>query len=168
MKKRQFWIKLFLSISVLLIFLSLGAALWLWAGYERTSIPYELIPTAEYLMKNPATQPDFLNSFPQPGSTVKSGDWTYVCLSYNPQYEDLPKLQATYNWTRLYLNGQRLPQSEISGSHFGTITGACLQIGYSSHLPSGLYLFRVQVSSSLNEFFTSDPKLSYEWAYRVE
>ncbi len=168
-KRSCTWMKALLTIPVVLIFVSIGVAWWIWGGYEQSYIPNHLIPTAEFLMKQPVIEPEILNVFPRPGSVVKSSEVTYVCLHYEPQYEDRTKLQSTYNWTRLFLNGQRIPQSRISGSLlFGAIMGGCLQISYFSPSPSGLHLFRIQVGTSFNDFLNPDPKLSYEWAYRVE
>ena len=111
--------KFLFILPIVLLVISLLIAWWIWGGYEQSSIPNQLIPTAEFLMKQPVFEPSILNVFPRPGSINKSSEWTYVCLHYDPQYEDSEKLRATYNWTRLYLNGQRLPQSNIGGSMIG-------------------------------------------------
>jgi hypothetical protein len=169
MKKRwRIWLKMFFSIPVVLIFLSVGVVWWLWGGYIRTSIPDDLVPTAEYLMNQPIVEPLSLKVFPKPGTITKSNDRTYVCITYNPQYKDATKLQLTYTWTRIYLNGQRIPQSEISGSTVETIPQGCLEISYDLHLPSGIHLFHIQVNKSFDDFLSPNPSLSYEWAYRVE
>lgn len=172
----KFWRKLnkgcllLIAIPFVILFGLLLFAQWAWGGHERTTIPNELVPTAEYLMKQPIAEPNPIQVFPRPASVVKPSERATVCLGYvpQPQDDDREKLKATYNWTRVYLNGERLPQSEISGSIVGTITRACLEIGYNFNLSPGLHLFRIQIASSFNEFLTPDPKLSYEWAYRVE
>ena len=43
-----------------------------------------------------------------------------------------------------------------------------LDFHLNNRLTPGLHLFRLQIGSSFDDFLNLDPKLSYEWAYRVE
>jgi hypothetical protein len=141
----------------------------------------ELIPTAEYLFKSPSPQPKWIGIKPPPSSVLNIGEGIEIYLNtcaprpFDPQECDgflLVKddsFEATgfyKQWSNFYINGQKanFPIYSIVGNgNRGTLI-----LNISPLLLPGYHLFKIEPENSQEQQNNPDPKLSYEWAYRVE
>ena len=141
---------------------------WAWGGSIKPSIDPQYVPTAEYLLQHPQSTPSFISVYPEPGSIVQRSQDISVVVVLHANWSDI------IQWTRLLLNGERIPGDYIRltypyGLHVEKDFNAATFVPtVPETLTSGLHIFRVQVGSSFNDFLNPDPKLSYEWVYRVE
>jgi|SRR5689334_12221015 len=156
----------------LLILLSLWLfGEWAWGGSTKPSLDAQYIPTAEYLLEHPQPTPSFLQINPVPGTKLASrlGD---LRVEVNLGADKT----GTTQWTQIFLNGQRLSHLDITGSFPGGLPApneknfntVYFYFYKTTTVGSGLHLFRIQAGSSFYDLLNPDPKLSYEWAYRVE
>ena len=144
---------------------------WAWGGSTKPSLDAQYIPTAAYLLQNPQSTPSFLQIEPVPGTILGNRLSTWR-VEVNLGADKT----GTTQWTQIFLNGQRLSHLDITGSFPGGLPApnkknfntAYFYFYNTATLESGLHLFRIQACSSFNDLLNPDPKLSYEWAYRVE
>lgn len=173
----NFWRKLnkgclFLTAIPFVILLGLWLfGEWVWGGSVKTSLDAQYIPTAEYLLQHPQPTPSSMQIYPNPGAILDSSDIVVMILAFELNKDGVEQ------WTQLFLNHQRIARSDIdtppgTGRYWSPgimlMDYAELTFDPNNKLNSGLHLFRIQIGRSFNDFLNPDPKLSYEWAYRVE
>ncbi|MBI1279539.1 MAG: hypothetical protein GC179_15540 [Anaerolineaceae bacterium] len=149
--------------------------------YNRPFLTSELLPTAEYLFKSPSDQPRWINIKPPPGSIINTGKTIDIYLNscesrpYYPEECDgflLVKddsFEATglyQRWSNFFINGQKatlLPDGIVGNGNHGTVITRVNPL-----LFPGYHLFKIEAANSPEAQNSPDPKLTYEWAYRVE
>ncbi len=150
-------------------------ALWLftervWGGSVKPSLDAQYKPTAEYLLEHPQPIPSFMG-VAKPGSTIAASSHVQVFVYYK-EHRDIVM------WTRLFLNNQSLSAGDADPFSIPALPldmakperklTLFIDFPLNNRLTPGLHLFRIQIGSSFNDFLNPDPKLSYEWACRVE
>lgn len=167
---------LFMLVVILLI---LGGLLLFSSVYNQPYIYPELLPTAEALLKSPITSSDWIKLNPPAGSTLQWGDLIKIDLHVftvgmssckSPLQQEDDSFQGLYKyreWSIIFINGGRY-KGFLGGSAVGTLAGGTLTIPVYALLLPGYHLFKIQPAGSQEEQNNPDPKLNYEWAYRVE
>lgn len=172
-------------LLILLIFAGIFALFNL--RYNQTFLPSPLVPTAEYLYKSPVRLPDWMKVIPPPGSILPRDEAIeirfYICNdivgiqtcddSESPLHVAGDSYDATglYRlWSNFYVNGRKSnPLLFIwGGSVYGTLTSSALVMKPKPVLLPGYHLFKIEPANSQVQQNNPDPKLTYEWAYRVE
>ncbi|MBI1279540.1 MAG: hypothetical protein GC179_15545 [Anaerolineaceae bacterium] len=163
----------FLILAGLLLF-----AQWVWGGSIKPSLDAQYVPTAEYLFEHPQSTPSFLSIQPSPSTYVKNQTPFHITLSLGDSRfgckelcvdSDSHNAEDNYErWSNIFINNQRIPHLLIFASSAGNLGHYGLTFNFNPELSSGLHLFRIEIGSSFNDFLNPDPKLRYEWAYRVE
>lgn len=145
-------------------------------GGFQTSLDTEYLPTAEFLMQNPASTPQFINFInPLPGSTL--GETTKFCAGVIPydigigtersdiSREDFPGGNV---WgARVIVNHMPLPRDSVEmfmhampiqfrGSLWAQVT-----ICAAPPLENGLHLVEILIEDG-------QPIFTYTWAYRID
>jgi hypothetical protein len=162
---------LLFAIPFLILISLLLFAQWVWSGSIKPSLDPQFVPTAEYLLEHPQPTPSFLSVSPAPALRMDN-QLSALRIEVNLEANKFD----TSQWTQIFLNGQRLEHLDTTGSFPGGLPApneknsntAYFYIYHTATLHSGLYLLRIQAGSSFHDFLNPDPKLSYEWAYRVE
>ncbi|MEP6988391.1 MAG: hypothetical protein ABI970_22495 [Chloroflexota bacterium] len=143
------------------------------------------MPTAEYLYKSPVSPPKWMKIIPPPGSFLHKDQpieidlfvcneiFAYQDCSETPlrAKDDSYESTGLYRvWSNFYVNGRKSNFLLFSGggSVSGTLTSGALDMRLNPLLLPSYHLFKIEPANSQEQQNNPDPKLSYEWAYRVE
>jgi hypothetical protein len=165
-------------LMVLIIFLGIFGLFNLL--YNQTYLPPELVSTAEYILKSSINPPDWMRIKPPPNEILHKDEPIEISLYMCPEMlgsqdcksplrvkDGSYQLMGLYRqWSNFYVNGQKSNFLLFSGG--GNISGGTLSINLHPLLLPGRHLFKIEPAASIGEQENPDPKLSYEWAYRVE
>ncbi len=152
--------------------------------YNQTYLPPELAPTAEYFLKSAANPPNWMRINPPPNGVLHKEKPIEISLLMcsemfglvgcdSPLHvaDDSYQLMALYRqWSNLYINGQKSSTLLYmgGGNMTGTGSSGTLTMYINPLLLTGYHLFKFEPANSPEAQNNPDPKLTYEWAYRVE
>lgn len=159
-----------LGVSILVIFVLFIYPEWKWGGHVQPSLDQQYVPTAQALMENTPSVPNFLSLYPSPGSVIQSGEEIFIDV-----YSERLSVSShdVFEWTRIYINNVRIAPFKDVGATFG---GALMLRGQNAEpvfslrpkLSSGLHLFEIRVGTSINALLNPAEAHSYTWAYQVK
>ena len=148
--------------------------------YNQTYLPPQLVPTTEYILKSSINPPDWMRIKPPPNGILRKDEPIEISLYMCPEMlgsqdckiplhikDGSYQLMGLYRqWSNFYVNGQKSNFLLFSGG--GNIFGGTLSMNMHPLLLPGYHLFKIEPANSQEQQNNPDPKLTYEWAYRVE